>query len=105
MTQRFLFVLAQIVHVEVAMLLGPVLVGLDGERAHQPEAALAIGKDAHDMGAAFDLLVKPLQHVGRFEMLMMPTRQSVKGQRLVDILFDPAGELGVFTRPFGEPRD
>ena len=37
MTQRFLFVLAQIVHVEVAMLLGPVLVGLDGERAHQPE--------------------------------------------------------------------
>ena len=35
MTQRFLFVLAQIVHVEVAMLLGPVLVGLDRQRPHQ----------------------------------------------------------------------
>ena len=79
MTQRFLFVLAQIVHVEVAMLLGPVLVGLDGERAHQPEAALAIGKDAHDMGAAFDLLVEALQHVGRFQMLMVLARQAVKG--------------------------
>ena len=87
------------------MLFEPALVGLDGERAHQPEATLTIGKDAHDLGAAFDLLVQPFQHVGRFEMLMMLTRQSVKGQRLVDILFDPAGELGVFTRPFGEPRD
>ena len=72
------------------MLFEPVLVGLNGERAHQPKATLAIGKDAHDMGAAFDLLVQPLQHVGRFEMLMMLTRQSIKGQRLVDILFGPA---------------
>ena len=55
------------------------------------------------MGAALDLLVQALQHVGRFEMLMMLARQPVKGQRLVDILFDPAGELGVFGRPFGEP--
>ena len=32
--QHFLFVFAQIVHVEVAMLFEPVLVGLDRERSH-----------------------------------------------------------------------
>src|SRR5262249_14422425 len=95
--QRLLFVLAQIIHVEIAMLLEPVLVGFDRERTHQPEAARAIGEDTHDMGAALDLLIQPLQHVGRFEMLMMLTRQAVEGQRLIDILFDPAGELGVLA--------
>jgi len=85
------------------MLLEPVLVGFDGQRAHQPQAALAIGEDAHYVGAALDLFIEALQHVGRFEMLMMLTRQSVKSQRFVDVLFDPAGELGVFAGPFGEP--
>ena len=85
--------LAQIVHVEVAMLLEPVLVGLDGERPHEPQATLAIGEDAHDVGAAPDLLVQSLQHIGRFEVLMVLPRQPVKGQRLVDVLFDPASQL------------
>jgi hypothetical protein len=31
------------------MLLEPVLVGLDGERPHQPQATFAIGEDAHDL--------------------------------------------------------
>ena len=39
------------------MLLEPVLVGLDRQCPHQPQAALAIGEDSHDMGAAPDLLV------------------------------------------------
>jgi hypothetical protein len=30
-------------------------------------------------------------------MLMVLARQPVKRQRLVDILFNPAGELGVFA--------
>jgi hypothetical protein len=55
--QRLLFVLVQIVHVEVAMLFEPVLVGLDRERSYQPQAALGIGEDPHHMGAALDLLV------------------------------------------------
>ena len=55
--QHLLFVFAQIVHVEVAMLFEPVLVGLDREGPHQPQATLAVGEDAHDMGAAFDFLV------------------------------------------------
>jgi len=36
-------------------------------------------------------------------MLMVLARQPVKGQRLVDVLFDPAGELGVLGSAFGEP--
>ena len=85
------------------MLLEPVFVGFDGQRAHQPQAALGIGEDAHDVSSAFDLLVETLQHVGRFEMLVMLTRQPVEGQRLIDVVFDPTGELGIFARPLGEP--
>jgi hypothetical protein len=55
--QRLLFVLVQIIHVEIAMLFEPVLVGLDRKRPHQSEATLAIGEDPHHMGAALDLLV------------------------------------------------
>ena len=73
------------------MLLEPVLVGLDRQRPHQPQATLAIGENAHDMGAAPDLLVEAVQHIGRFEVLMVLARQPVKGQRLVDVVFDPAG--------------
>jgi hypothetical protein len=75
------------------MLLQPVLVSLDRECPHQPQAAVAIGEDAHDMGAASDLLVQPLQHVGRLEMLVVLPRQLIERQCLVDVLFDPAGEL------------
>jgi hypothetical protein len=45
------------------------------------------------MGAKPGLLVEALQHVGRFEMLLMLAQQPVEGQRLVDVVFDPAGEL------------
>jgi hypothetical protein len=48
------------------------------------------------MAAALDLLVEPLQHICRFEMLVVLARQPVKGQRLVDVVLDPAGELGIF---------
>jgi hypothetical protein len=34
---------------------------------------------------------------------MVLARQPVEGQGLVDIVFDPAGELGIFRRPLGEP--
>src|SRR5882762_564845 len=60
------------------MLLEPVLVGLYGERPHEPQAPLAIGEDARDVGAAPDLLVQSLQHIGRFEVLMVLPRQPVK---------------------------
>src|SRR5271163_1138973 len=81
------------------MLREPVLVGFDGQRAHQPQAALAIGEDAHNVSSAFDLLVEALQHVGGFEMLVMLPRQPVEGQRFVDLLFDPAGRPSRSTQP------
>ena len=34
---------------------------------------------------------------------MVLPRQPVKVQRLVDVVFDPAGELRLLARPFGEP--
>src|SRR5512133_2192320 len=37
-------------------------------------------------------------------MLMMLAWQPIESQRLVDILFDPAGQLWGFAGPFGEPR-
>src|SRR5216684_5183537 len=91
--QRLFFVLAPIVHVEAAMLLEPVLVGLDGERPHQPPATLAIGEDAYDMAAPLDLLVQVLPHVGRFGVFMMLARQAMESQRLFDVLFNPTGQL------------
>jgi hypothetical protein len=45
------------------------------------------------MGAAPDLLVQSLQHVGRHEMLVVLSRQPIERQRLLDVVFDPAGEL------------
>jgi hypothetical protein len=43
------------------MLLGPVLVGLDGERSHQSQATLAIGENAHDMGATSIDALQPIR--------------------------------------------
>ena len=77
------------VHVEVARRLQPVLVHLDGERPHQPQAALGVGKDAYDVSAPLQLLVQPLQHVGRFHVLVVRQRQPVIGQRLLDVVLDP----------------
>ena len=55
--RRLLFVLGQVPHVQLARTFEPVLVGLDRQRPHQPQAVLGIGEDPHHMGAAFDLFV------------------------------------------------
>ncbi len=90
-------------HIEVAVFIDPFLVDLDGERAHQPQAARFVGEDAHEQGAAFDLLVEALEHVGRFEMLVVLARQPVEGEGLVDIRLDPGAEFRVLVLPTGEP--
>src|SRR5690606_36343059 len=56
-SQDFLLVLLQVVHVEIADGLEPVLVCLHRQRPHQPEAAFGAGEDAHHLGAPLDLLV------------------------------------------------
>ena len=77
--QGLLLVLAQVVHVEVAVRLEPVLVHFDRERRDQPQAALNVGEDPHDVGAPLDLLVQTLEQVGRFEVFLMLARQPVEG--------------------------
>ena len=62
------------------MLFESVLVRLDRQCPHQSQATFAIGKDAHDVGTALDLLIEALKHVGRLEMLMMlAARSSSRG--------------------------
>ena len=102
--QGLLLVLAQVVHVEVAVRFQPVLVHLGRERADQAQAAFGVGEDPDDVGAPLDLLVQPLQEVGRLQVLVVLARQPVKAQRLRDVLLDPAAELGIGRLPFGEPR-
>jgi hypothetical protein len=91
------------IHVEIAGGLEPALVRLDGEGADQTQAARGVGKDPHDEGAALQLLVQPLQHVGRLHMLVVRQRQPVVGQGLLDVILDPACQLGVLALPLGEP--
>ena len=45
---------AQHLHVEVTVGFDPVLMDLDGKSANEPQSALLIGKDADDIGTAFD---------------------------------------------------
>jgi hypothetical protein len=44
MAQHLLFVLAQIAHVQLAVLLGPVLMGLDGQRRTSRKQFSPLGK-------------------------------------------------------------
>ena len=87
--QGLFLVLLQMVHVEITGRFKPVLVHLDGQCPDQPQAALGVGEDAHDMGAALEFLVQPFEHVGRFHMFMMRQRQPIIGQRLFDIVLNP----------------
>jgi hypothetical protein len=57
-------------------------VGFDRQRPHQPQAALAIGEDAHDMGAMFNLFVQALQHepalsaTGKVRLMLAPGQRG-----------------------------
>ena len=76
---------------------------LDRERPDQAQAARGVGEDADDVGASLDLLVQALEQVGRLQVLMVLARQPVEGQGLLDVLLDPAAQLGVGRLPLGEP--
>ena len=59
--------------------------------------------DSDDISASPDLLVKTFQHVGRLHVLSVCQRQAEVGQRLLNVLLHPAGELGILAAPFGQP--
>ena len=100
---KLLTLFAKHFHVQVAVGFDPILVDFDRQRPNQPQAALLIGKDADDMGAAFELLIDPLEHVGALKMLVMLSRQPVKGQSFLDVFFHPGAELWIFLLPAKEP--
>ncbi len=103
MERRALQVFAPEVPVEVVLFIGPFLVDLDGEGLHEAQAAGFVGEDPDQEGPALDLLVDPLQQIGRLEVLMVRSRQAVKGEGFIDVRLDPGTELGVLVLPAGEP--
>lgn len=64
LAQRELLVLAQVVDVDVSVGLHPVLVGFEGQRPDEAQAAFGVGEDELDIGAPADFLVEAFQHVG-----------------------------------------
>ena len=55
----------------------------------QPQVTLAIGEDAHHVGARLIFSFKRSSIWDAYGL----ARQAIEAQRLVDIVFDPAGEL------------
>ncbi len=47
---------------------GPLVVALGEDRADQADDGVLVGKDADDIGPALDLLVEPLQGIGRVDL-------------------------------------
>lgn len=80
-----------------------MIMGFDRQGPHQPEAAFRVGKDPHDVRPALQLLVRPLQHVRRFQMLVM-LRPPVEAERLLDVLLHPIAYLRIVPLPLRHPR-
>ena len=56
------------------------------------------------MGAALQLLINAFEHIGSLEMFVVLLGQSVERKSLLNILFDPGAELGIFFLPSQQPR-
>ena len=68
---KLLTLFAKHFHIQVAVGFNPILVDFDRQRPNEPQAALLIRKDSNDMGAAFKLLIDPLEHIGALKMFVM----------------------------------
>ena len=68
--QQVNFLLLEEVHIQVAVIFEPPLVGFGAERPDQPQAPGRIQEDA-DYSGALDLLVDPFGQVGRSEVLVV----------------------------------
>ena len=95
--------LAQSIHVQVAVRFEPVLVRLDRECPDQASTAFGVGEDADHVGAPLDLLVQAFQEIRRLQVFVMRPGQPVEGERPLDVLLDPGAELGVDRLPLGQP--
>ena len=90
-------------HVEVTGTVEPFLVLFRGEGAHEAQAACFVGEDADDERAALEFLVEAFEEVGALEVFVVGVREAVEGEGLLDLFFDPRGELRVFGGPALQP--
>ena len=72
--QQVLRLLLGEVHVEVAVVFEPPLVGFRAERPDQSETARRVGEDADHPGTALDLLVEPIEEVRRLQVFVVLPR-------------------------------
>ena len=89
--QSEFLVLSEHLHVQVAVLLDPVLVDLHGEGSYKTQATVLIREDPDDERSALYLLVDALKHVRTSKMLVMLHGPAIVSERLFDVLFNPAG--------------
>ena len=63
--------------------------GLGTERPHQAKTTFRIGKDPDHAGAAFDLFVESLQHIGAFHGPVMGAGKGQKGECFPNAALNP----------------
>ena len=66
---KLLTLFAKYFHIQVGVRFNPILMDFDRQRPNEPQAALLIGKDSNDKGAAFELLIDPLEQFGLMRCL------------------------------------
>ncbi len=80
LAQNLPAVFPPVLHVQVAIVLQPALVGLHRLGPDQPQAADRVGKDPDHPRAPPQLAVEAFQHVGRLHVLVVRQRQPVEGE-------------------------
>jgi hypothetical protein len=72
----------------------PFVMGLDQHGPSEAKQRLRVGEDSHDAGAALDLLVEPLQGVGRPGLLPVTGREAGEGEEVFGAIAEHDLELG-----------
>ena len=73
------------------------------ECSHQPQAGGRIREDADYQGAPLDFFHPALEHVGRFQILVMLPWQTIEAECFFNVLFHPGAELGIPFAPLQQP--
>ncbi len=92
-----------VLHVQVAIVLQPALVGLHRQGPDQSQAAGRVGEDPDHPRAPPQLAIEAFQHVGRLHVLVVRQQQPVEGEGLLDVLLDPVRQRAVAALPALQP--
>ena len=79
----------------------PVLVLLQQHRPHQAGDRSVVGEDPHDVGAALDLLVEPLEPVGAPDLFPVVLGEVAEGQHVLPGLVHQCSGFGEALRQRG----